>query len=201
MQIKWDMYVKLLAQEAIDDGDGDDDNSESHSSGVFWGTLAKGSQERTLALDWILFLFPLLGNFIHARTYSMIMSWYPDWHPSCREQQVISPTDSQNSTQLLLPCHLSPFFLWLECTCHCKRRNSSPDSLGMPKFRASSLSLGSNSGDWGAQILGRMEHPGRLPPLQPQTIPIPIQELCWSLTTSFISGQLFFCRGSFPFWN
>ena len=34
------MYVKLLAQEAIDDGDGDDgdgddDNSESHSSGVF----------------------------------------------------------------------------------------------------------------------------------------------------------------------
>ena len=77
----------------------------------------------------------------------MIISWC-DWHPSCREQQVVSPTDSQNSTRLLLSCHVFPFFLWLKCTCHCKRRNPSPDSFRMPKFSASSFSLGSNSGDW-----------------------------------------------------
>ena len=129
----------------------------------------------------------------------MITSWHPDWHPRYREQQVISPTDSQNSTQLLLSCHVFPFFLWLKCTCHCKRRNSSPDSLGMSKFSASSLSLGSNRGDWGAQISERMKHPGRLHSLQPQTIPIPILEFCWSLTTSLFPNNFFSAEAHFPF--
>ena len=89
------MYVKHLAQLAIDGGGGGggdsdgDDNPQSTPPGYF-EEFSEGwpGESPVLALDWIFFPFALLGSFIHAGTYSMIIHWHAGY---------ILVTESNNS--------------------------------------------------------------------------------------------------------
>lgn len=95
------MYVKHLAQLAIDGGNDDDgggggggdcdgdDNPQSTPPEYFEEFFQGWSGESpVLALDWIFFPFSILGSFIHTGTYSIIIHWHAGY---------ILVTESNNS--------------------------------------------------------------------------------------------------------